>query len=558
MFFYFLVKELDLKSISLAVLTMALPLTSLAGKLVYPENTIKSGDSLQVVSDELKLGLPAGNFKLSETKESLLGRHHYYQQVVNGVEVDGSEIVVSVNPNNEVIKVYNNGTSATLKSADAGIPLISETQALESAWKKLKVIGELSDAPKVQLMYSKDMNLVYKIGLSTTSPASHFNLVVNAKDGSVISHEDAALPRMKRATAPVRFAGKPAFQSFESANFSFQLQKAKKHLGLEELSFVNGSAQVFDPNPVVTLGRTDLQDTTPQSAFLQAYRNEELREITFAGGVYSLKGPKVTLIDFESPKVAPSTSTDGSWIFERKDPRFNDAMTYMHIDRSVRYIESLGFTTSRAVFKNSIEVDANGVNGQDNSHYIPSSRRLAFGNGCVDDNEDADVILHELGHAIQHHINPSWSGGDTGAMGEGFGDYWAATASLVADRGMEGNINWVFKWDGHNQCWPGRKLNTFTPTYNSARSYGAHAQVDGGLSDELWSTPIFQAFLELQASGASRGEIDKIILEAHFGLGSAVKMPDMARSIVRTAKALFPAKSYDQVYLRHFQKMKIL
>lgn len=547
-----------MKSIRLAVLALAIPLTSEAGQLVYPETVVKNGDSLQGISDELKLGLSTGNFKLAHTTESLLGRHHYYTQVLNGIEVDGSEVVVSVNSSNEVIKVYNNSNQASLKSSEATIPLVSETQALETVWKSLQVNGELADSPKVQLVYSKNLSLIYKISLSTTSPAGHFNFVVSAKDGSVLVQEDAALPRMKRATAPPRLAGKPVFDSFESANLSFQFQKAKKLTNLEELSFVSGSAQVFDPNPVVTLGRTDLKDTTPPSEFLPAYRNEELREITFSSGIYSLSGPKVTLLDFESPRVAPSTSADGSWVFERKDPRFNDAMTYMHIDRSVRYIESLGFTANRAVFKNSIEVDANGVNGQDNSHYVPLSRRLAFGNGCVDDNEDADVILHELGHAIQHHINPSWSGGDTGAMGEGFGDYWAATGSLVADRGMEGNINWVFKWDGHNRCWPGRKLNAFTPTYNPARSYGAHAQVNGGLSDELWSTPIFQAFLELQASGATRGEIDKIILEAHFGLGSAVKMPVMAQAIVRTAKALFPAKNYDQVYLRHFQKMKIL
>ena len=56
----------------------------------------------------------------------------------------------------------------------------------------------------------------------------------------------------------------------------------------------------------------------------------------------------------------------------------------------------------------------------------------------------------------------------------------------------------------------------------------------------------------------AREDIDKIILEAHFGLGSGVKMPDMARSIVKTAKDLFPDKDYDQVYLRHFKKMKIL
>jgi len=143
-------------------------------------------------------------------------------------------------------------------------------------------------------------------------------------------------------------------------------------------------------------------------------------------------------------------------------------------------------------------------------------------------------------------------------MGEGFGDYWAASYSVTTDNGREGNVNWVFKWDGHNACWPGRKLDSFSPAYDARRSYGAHSQVNGGVSDELWSTPIFQAFLELYDRGVSRADIDKIILEAHFGLGSGVKMPDMAKSIVKTAKALFPNKDYDQVYLRHFKKQNML
>ncbi len=143
-------------------------------------------------------------------------------------------------------------------------------------------------------------------------------------------------------------------------------------------------------------------------------------------------------------------------------------------------------------------------------------------------------------------------------MGDGFGDSWAASYSVTTEHGLEGNYNWVFKFDGHNDCWPGRQLNSFSPVYDSTKTYSAHSRVNGGISDEVWSTPLFQAFLEMYKSGVAKSDIDKMILEAHFGLGSGLKMPDMANAIVKTAKALYPTKKYDQIFLKHFQKQNIL
>ena len=459
-----------MKYIYLAIMASAFSHSTFANKLIFSDSSpslSKHGlDAFAQANENFKLGLRSTDFSLKEIKKSLISSHYYYQQTYLGHEVEGAELVVSLNSKGSVSKIYNNTVSIQPTAQKSSIPLISSEMALELAWNYLAVNGRLLESPKAELVFKNGVGLVYKIILSASSPFGHYALTVDAGQGTILSVEDAALPRMKRADSEA----KRKFYSASSKPYRealLEFEKSQKPFNLfENVSFISGSAQVFDPNPVVTLGRTDLQDDSDDSLFTQAYKNEELNEISYVNGVYHLKGPKVTLIDFENPRVAPSTSTDGNWLFERSQDQFNDVMTYLHMDRSVRYIESLGFTGQHAIFSKSLEIDANGVDGADNSHYIPSSRRLAFGHGCVDDNEDADVILHELGHAIQHHINSSWYGGDTGAMGEGFGDYWAASYSATTENGLNGEVNWVFKWDGHNDCWPGRKLNAFSPTYN--------------------------------------------------------------------------------------------
>ena len=116
-------------------------------------------------------------------------------------------------------------------------------------------------------------------------------------------------------------------------------------------------------------------------------------------------------------------------------------MVYYHIDRVQRYIQGLGFNN---VLNHPIEVNIDG-RADDNSDYSPTTKSLTFGTGGVDDAEDAEIILHEYGHAIQDNQVPGFGDrAETKAMGEGFGDFLAATCFAdIKPRNLRPTIgNW--------------------------------------------------------------------------------------------------------------------
>ena len=78
---------------------------------------------------------------------------------------------------------------------------------------------------------------------------------------------------------------------------------------------------------------------------------------------------------------------------------------YYHIDKFMKYMdEELGITIKSTVYTGGVRFDPSGYDGSDNSHYVMGTEYISFGEGGVDDAEDADVIIHELGHLIHHWL----------------------------------------------------------------------------------------------------------------------------------------------------------
>ena len=318
--------------------------------------------------------------------------------------------------------------------------------------------------------------MVWITQISISEPYGYWESTVDARDGEVLNVESLRISRKPIADTRIPYDG--PLSDFQLELDRYRHDQAAR--SIPEGAFgAMGTGLTFDPDPRTTLNDETIVNGSPASVFTPAYFTRDLLEITNTGGVYSLVGPWCTILDFEPPATAPSTTNDGQWTATRGDNAFNDTMTYFHLDQNQRYMQSLGFLGATGIQNTSIETDSDGVNGDDNSHYIGGVNRLAFGHGCVDDNEDADVILHEYGHAINHWINPGWSGGDTGAMGEGFGDYWGGSYSYSTPNGPIFHPNWIYTWDGHLGCWAGRLLDETHLMYDPSVNYAAHATVGG-------------------------------------------------------------------------------
>jgi len=546
---------------------------------VYSNTLARSPEQVLRANAE-RFGLPAKLDNLVQTRvqESLTGTHYTYQQMLRGLPVDKAEIIVSIGKNGQLQKIFNETRHISAAVEAKAVNQLynqhqlSEEQALERGWANMKVQHPLVAVPKGELVWlpTKDgVQLVRKVTIQAEMPTGGFVQYLNAHDGTLIDSYSTSLPRTNKngertLAARAQMVGAPLDRQSATEAAKKAAGKMQPLAAATLASGINGSGLVFDPDPRTTLNTDALSDTSPASAFDAAYQTKTLPDLTVTGGVYSLSGPFVNIKNIESPATAPSTTTNGVWTAKRGNNAFDDTNVYFQLDQNQRYIQSLGFTGAKSIINRPLDVDTDGVSGDDNSHYSGGSPDyLAFGHGCVNDSEDADVILHEYGHAIQANINPSWSGGDTGAMGEGFGDYWAGDYSYSRPNGTVYHPEWIFSWDGHNACWDGRMLNRTDAMYNSSKTYSAHSSVtEGGVtfqSDELWSAPLFGAMKALIAAGKPRANIDKIILEAHFGLGSGVKMPAMATAIVNAAKTLFPGDlTYANTFQSKFEAQKIL
>jgi hypothetical protein len=202
----------------------------------------------------------------------------------------------------------------------------------------------------------------------------------------------------------------------------------------------------------------------------------------------------------------------------RGDKNFEGLNALYHVYTTQYYIQNLGFTNlanySILLSPHALSADQSSFTWRGNTPIIK------FGDGGVDDAEDAHVVVHEYHHGVIESASPGSSiGFERKALDEGSCDYFATSYSRSIS-----DWNWsnVFSWDGHNEFWKGRDMASSKKYPNDMELNSIHR------SGEIWGSCLMQLWEDI-----GRSKTDQLLYQAYYSTSTNITMPDMARLIIQ-------------------------
>jgi len=311
----------------------------------------------------------------------------------------------------------------------------------------------------------------------------------------------------------------------------------------DNLAFATFRARLFDPNPLARVSVKDLTHTTRSGATRAARPPDEAYQMLPLRGVPPsgrLDGSRVT-----TKKTKDRVRIRGVFEEPNSSPQFDEVMAYYHVDAAMRHIEELGYKGRLRIFTMSgknlpLNVNAHGFD-DDNSQYSPGDRTITFGRGGIDDAQDGETIVHEFGHAVQDAICPDFGqSAEAAAMGEGFGDYLAA--SIFAAKKPRKLRALVMSWDAFEIS--GEISDTNPPRLRSLDSKKTYESFDHGASadehdnGEIWSATLW----EVRRCFKAATDADTVIVESHFQLDGFTTFARAARAMIDADRHLYGGK----------------
>ena len=425
------------------------------------------------------LALEGIRLRRTRTIESLGAHHIIHQQRLKGIPIHRAYVTVHLGRDGHIYLVKNRAVPRDLLEPAANFKVKKASalkKAMRSATKRPR-LARICACERMWFLLKSKLRPAFRVRIRSLKPRGDWIIFVDGETGRILRKYD-------------------------------------------NLAEATGMARVFDPNPVIALGSADqlLMDGHLHPPPKDAYSTVTLRDLNSSG---RLDGRRVTT----QPPKRRVHQPDRKFCFKSNHRAFEEVMAYFHIDRAISYLESLGFHGSRAIFRAPIPVDANGTE-DDNSWFSPHDSSLTFGLGGIDDAEDAEIILHELGHAIQDAICPGFGqSAEAAAMGEGFGDYFSA--SFFADKKTQYYRTSVGTWDGIKDTEHKPPCVRRVDEKLTYESFDHGENADEHDNGQIWSATLWDI-----RTAVGHEIADRIILESHFQLDGFTTFARGARAII--------------------------
>lgn len=465
------------------------------------------------------------NLKLHKITHQVTGTTVRLRQFWQGLPVNhNAEITIHIDPHN-VVSFVQNGFRYGVQLANIN-PSISASSARDQIAQRLNNTGNISfESNTLMVLNHKGHDyLVYRVVIVSDAPVGEWEGLVDAHTGDILQLVDIS-----------------AYHHHEPAH------QEPPAVPLATNFMTTGTGNVFNPDPLssanVAYGGAYVDGSDADNASLTAQvQNVNLPDITLTAGTYSLVGPYASIIEFEAPNKGPFTQATSTFNFLRSADAFEAVNCYYFIDYMMRYLNvTLGVTAMPYQYTGGVQFDPSGLSGADNSHYLSGSGRLAFGEGGVDDGEDSDVIIHELGHGLHDWVT---AGGlsQVNGLSEGCGDYWASSYSRSTGTWPSSNAayNWVFNWDGHNTFWGGR-TNNYSAVYPGGLVNQIHT--DG----QIWATAMMKIWDDI-----GQNKADKIFWLGLDMTNSSTNQNDAANAAYQAALTLGYSPSEQTAIITRF------
>ncbi|MCX4670843.1 M36 family metallopeptidase [Streptomyces sp. NBC_01381] len=296
-------------------------------------------------------------------------------------------------------------------------------------------------------------------------------------------------------------------------------------------------ARVFMVNPVQSSGDQTLADDKDSASSVpeSAYATAALRHLDASGGLNG-KWAYVRSDTGASAKIADAGT------YTRHDDQFEQVMAYFWVNESQEYLQSLGFGTELPGANDRAQPVRINQWGADNSFFTDKKAEIRFGKGGVDDAEDAEVVVHEYGHAVHHAQVPGFGTSlEAGSIGEAWGDYLAVSVGAYADAKYgwpaKADLACVADWDSASYSDAPHCLRRIDSDKTYADREG-EVHADG----EIWSRALFDIRGKLGARTA-----DRIIVNAQFGFAPDTSFEDAAVTTIATAQKMYGKGAADAV-----------